>query len=247
MSELNAVVTGGAVRIGRAIALRMAVAGWNVCIHYGQSEREAKQTVSELELLGVKATCVPADLNQPVSAAKQVFQHASDKLGAVSCLINNAAIFREGTLASTTELEWDAHFETNVKAPFFLSQEFARQCRKGGSIINLIDWRGTHPVPGHVAYAQTKSALVAQTRLLAQELGPDIRVNGIAPGAILPPPGKGQEVLETRAVRNPLRRVGAADDITRTVMFLLESPFITGEIVHVSGGEHLAAGKSYGA
>ncbi|MCA9030355.1 MAG: SDR family oxidoreductase, partial [Planctomycetaceae bacterium] len=97
-----------------------------------------------------------------------------------------------------------------------------------------------------VAYAQTKSALVAQTRLLAQELGPDIRVNGIAPGAILPPPGKGQEVLETRAVRNPLRRVGAADDITRTVMFLLESPFITGEIVHVSGGEHLAAGKSYG-
>lgn len=245
MQGLNAIVTGGAVRIGRAIAVQLAEAGVNVCIHYGHSQSAAEETLNELRTRGVRATSVSANFEQPCLAARHVMDQALQELGAIQILINSAAIFETGTVATTSEDQWDRHFAINLKAPFFLSQAFAAQDGSTGSIVNIIDWRGTQPVPGHLAYTLTKNALVGQTKLLAQELGPRIRVNAVAPGAILPPPGQGPEALTARAACNPLQRVGEPQDVARAVMYLLESPFVTGEIMHVSGGEQLAVGSRY--
>lgn len=244
-STRTAIVTGGAVRIGRAIALGLAQDGINVCVHFGQSAEAAVEVVREIEALGVSALGVPADFRDPVNASRKLLQLATEKLGPIKFLINSAAIFEPGTLASTSEEEWDGHFDINLKAPFFLSQAFANQAPDGSCLINILDWRGTNPVPGHMAYTMTKAAMVAQTKLLAQELGPRIRVNGIAPGAILPPVGTGEAALKLRASYNPLLRTGCPDDIVRTVRYLLASPFVTGEIIHVSGGEQLAVGQKY--
>ena len=242
----NAIVTGGAVRLGRAMALELARAGVNVCIHYGHSSSEAEATLAELKQFRVQALAVQADFTSPVSAAWQVMQHALQHLGPVDILVNSAAIFEPATVLETTEDQWDRHFDINLKAPFFLSQQFAAQVEQAGaSIVNIIDWRGSVPVPGHPAYTLAKAALAAQVKLLAQEFGPKIRVNGIAPGAILPAPGTSPEAFAQRALFNPLQQVGGPADIVRTLMFLLQSPFVTGEIVHISGGEQLAAGTRY--
>jgi pteridine reductase len=239
-SETTAIVTGGAVRIGRAIARRLARAGMNVAVHYGHSRQAAEETVAELERLGVRAVAIQADLRQPVAAADTILQQAA-ALGPVRVLVNNAAIFEPGRLLDTDEDHWDRHLAINLKAPFFLTREFVRHLgpEQEGAVVNIADWRGTRPVPGHAAYTQSKAALVAQTQLLARELGPRVRVNGVAPGAILPAPGDSDAEFQARAQANPLHRSGNPDDIADAVLFLIQSPFITGEIIHVTGGEHL--------
>jgi pteridine reductase len=236
-----AVVTGGAVRIGRAIALSLADAGTAVLVHSFHSDAEARQTVDEILSRGGRAAAVSADLSQPVSAARTVMQAAVDQFGRVDVLVNSAAIFGAGTLASTNEADWDRQFAINLKAPCFLCQEFAVRHAPGkpASIVNIADWRGLRPKPGHLAYTLTKSALLAMTKILAQELAPEIRVNAVAPGAILPPAGAGREYMERLAEHVPLRRSGSVDDVTSAVLFLLRSDFVTGEVLHVTGGEDL--------
>lgn len=236
-----AVVTGGAVRIGRAISLALAGEGVCVCLHYGRSAAAAEKTAAEIRAGGGTAAAVSADLRQPAAAAKTVFDAACAAWERVDILINSAAMFEAGTLASTTEAQWDLQFAVNLGAPFHLCREFARRLEPGrrGHIVNIADWRATRPVPGHLAYTLTKSALATMTRILAQELAPHVQVNAVAPGAILPLPGKDQSYLDGIAKQIPLGRIGSPDDVTRTILYLLKSEFVTGEVIHVTGGQQL--------
>jgi NAD(P)-dependent dehydrogenase (short-subunit alcohol dehydrogenase family) len=235
------IVTGGAVRIGRHLARSLAREGARICLHYGHSREAASEALAELRGFGAEATSIEADLSRPVEASRIIMNHACQALGEIGVLINNAAIFEPGTLANTDEANFDRHMAINLKSPFYLTREFANQlgADRHGVVINIVDWRGLRPIPGHAAYTLSKAALAAQTQLLAQELGPRIRVNGIAPGAILPAPGSSPEAFSARGAWNPLRRTGTPDDIFEAVRYLIASEFVTGEILHVTGGEEL--------
>jgi pteridine reductase len=211
-----------------------------VALHYGRSRDSAEETVAAIKALGSDAVAIQADLSLSGSASG-VIGRAVDRFGGVDILVNSAAIFKPGDLTDTTEALWDEHFSINLRAPFFLCQAFAARSggERKGHIVNISDWRGIRPGPHHLAYTLTKSAIVTMTRSLALALAPHIQVNAIAPGAILPPPGEGREYLERLAERIPLRRPGAPEDVARTLLFLLDSDFITGEVICVTGGEQL--------
>jgi pteridine reductase len=234
-----AIVTGGARRIGRAVALALADAGAAVCVHHGHSPDEAAETVAEVERRGGRACAVQADLAQPLAAAEAIVT-AARSLGGADVLVNSAAIFEAGDLLGTSEAHWDRHFAINLKAPFFLTQAFVRALGdRPGDVINVVDWRGTRPGTGYPAYTQTKAGLVAQTRTLAQELAPRVRVNAVAPGAVLRPDAVAEEDHAARLAGIPLRKGGTPADVAAAILYLLGAGFVTGEVLHVSGGEQL--------
>jgi pteridine reductase len=239
-----AIVTGAGVRLGRAQALALAEQGARLVIHYNTSSGPAAEVVRQIRSMGSDAIAVQADLSQPMHAPALVEQ-AIAYFGHVDILVNSASIFEPGYWHDTTEENWDRHFDINLKSPFFLTQAFAKQIgREGrGHVVNIADWRAVSPGTDHVAYTLTKAALVAMTKSLAQALAPQIQVNAIAPGLILPPPGHGPEYLDRHAPRVPLRRTGSADEIAEALLFLLRSDFVTGELLYVTGGEHLLAGS----
>ena len=175
----------------------------SVMIHSSRAGDESNRTVEVIASAGGKAAAVVADFGHPAEAAREVFEAAVDRFGWVDVLVNNAAIFSPGTLASTTETDWDRHFDINLKAPFFLCREFAarRERSRPGAIVNIADWRGLRPTTGHLAYSLTKTALVSLTQILAKELGPDVRVNAVAPGAILLPAGADHDYMRKVAAR----------------------------------------------
>ena len=195
--------------------------------------------------MGSQATAVQADLSQPTQAPS-IVDRAVAAFGGADVLVNSAAIFEPGRWDNTTEGNWDRHFNINLKSPFFLTQAFAKYVgqERPAHIVNIADWRAVHPGTGHMAYTLTKAALVAMTKSLALALAPNIQVNAIAPGLILPPPGKGPEYLVDQAPRIPVQRSGSAAEIVKALLFLLDSDFVTGEMVHVTGGEHLLAGRN---
>jgi pteridine reductase len=236
-----AIVTGGGRRIGQALCVALAKAGCSVVVHYSHSADEARDTIEQITALGRDAFGVGADFQQPAAAAPVVIEAAYKRFGRADILVNSAAIFSAASLASTTEADWDRHFAINLKAPAFLCREFAARHNPGrpAAIINIADWRGLRPTPGHFAYTLTKAGVVALTKILALELAPDIRVNAVAPGAILPPPNAGPEYLERLASQVPLKRHGDPDDIANAVLYLLASDFVTGEVLCVTGGEEL--------
>ncbi len=241
LSGKVAVVTGGAVRLGRAITLALAEAGCDVFIHYGRSEEPARKAKEEVEAQGVRAAIHCADLAK-AEAAQGVIPAAVEALGRVDILVNNAAIFLEGGLAGTSLQEWDAQFAINLRAPFLLSKAFAAQVPPDGQgqIVNITDARVFRPAPDHFAYRLTKSALVTMTETLALDLAPRIRVNAVALGAILPPPGKDEVYLEKLAQELvPLRYPGSAAAVTRTILHLLREDFMTGAVVKLDGGQFL--------
>ena len=241
MPELTtAIVTGGAVRIGRTVARSLAAAGLRVVVHFNRSADAASETVGRIASDGGEAIAVCADLTRTIDAAQMVFDAAHSAFGAVDVLINNAAIFESGTLEDTTEDHWDRHFSVNLKAPFFMIQQLAAQLgNRRGHVINVADWRGTRPCAGHAAYALTKTALVALTRNLAMELAPRIQVNAVAPGAILPRRGASDADVKRLEQAIPLGRIGRPADVAAAVQFLLASDFVTGEVLHIAGGEQL--------
>lgn len=237
-------MTGGARRIGRALSLALAGAGARVCVHHGHSPQEAEETVAEIASRGVEACAVQADLLAPLEAATTVLREATERLGPVDILINSAAIFEPGTLEQTGEDLWDRHHTINLKAPFFLSQAFAASLRshgddRRGDVVNILDWRAARPQAEYMAYSTSKAGLLALTRGLAQELAPAVRVNAVAPGAILPATGVSEAEFADLARGIPLGRTGGPSDVTEAVLYLLRAGFVTGELIHVSGGEHL--------
>jgi pteridine reductase len=233
----TALVTGGAARLGRAIALALAARGADLALHYNSSEAAAGRTAEEIRALGRKCLLIGADLRQPDSPGK-LFEAAGAYYGRADILINSAAVFERGTLEKTSSDLWEKTLAINLRAPFFLSQAFATQTETG-DIIFLADSRARRPTTEFLAYTLTKSALITLTRSLAKSLAPRIRVNAVAPGAILPPPGEDKEYLQRLVPRIPLGRPGSPDDIVRGVVYLLEASFVTGEILHIDGGEYL--------
>jgi len=236
-----AVVTGGAVRLGRAIAVALAEHGADVVLHYGRSRDDVERTAAEIHRLGRRAVTVSADLARPVEAAEMIFD-AVAALGGADVLVNSAAIFEDAPLAETTEDLYDRHLDVNLKAPFFLCREFVRRlpADRPGHILNLADWRAETPPADYAAYTLSKAGIVALTRSLALQLAPRVQVNAIAPGAILPPPGGDEASWRTEKLPDiPLARTGAADDIAAAAVYLVRSRFVTGEVLHVTGGEHL--------
>ena len=239
-----AIVTGAAVRLGRAQALALADQGARLVIHYNSSSGPADEVVHQIQSMGGDAIAVQADLSQPMQAPA-IVEQAIACFGQIDILVNSASIFESGHWDDTTEENWDRHFDINLKSPFFLTQAFAKQIgtERRGHVVNIADWRAVSPGTDHVAYTLTKAALVAMTKSLAQALAPQIQVNAIAPGLILPPPGYGPEYLDQRAPQVPLQRTGSAGEIAKTLLFLLRSDFITGELLYVTGGEHLLTGR----
>lgn len=230
-------MTGAGRRLGRAFAEALAINGANVIVHYGHSAEEAGGVVRDLEVHGVQAVAVQADLANPLEAAELV-SRAEEAIGKVDLLVNNAAIFGPvGALDASIE-DWQSHLDVNLTAPFLISQQFAR-ARDGapGSIVNLLDWRALRPGADHFPYTISKAALAALTHGLAVSLAPDIRVNGLALGAILPPSDGGtNDPLEGV----PSERWGTVEEAVEALLFLLAGPeYVTGEILHVDGGRHL--------
>jgi len=237
LSGRVALVTGGAVRLGRALALGLAARGADIALHYNSSEEAARRTMEEVRALGRKCMLISADLRQ-TQAPQKIFEAADAFFGRTDILINSAAIFERGTLEKTTPEIWEKTIAINLRAPFFLSQAFAAQTGSG-DILFLADARAGRPAREHLAYTLAKSSLITLTRSLAKSLAPGIRVNAVAPGAILPPPGEGEDHLERLVPRIPLGRHGNPDDIVRGAVYLLEAAFVTGEILRIDGGEYL--------
>jgi pteridine reductase len=231
-------ITGAALRVGRHLALSVARAGGDVVIHYGHSEAPAESLADEIRGLGRKANLLQADLDDPAQVSNLVPK--AFEFGSVYALVNNAAIFGSLSWQATSLEDWNRHLMVNLTAPFLLSQSFARLLPSNhkGRIVNLLDWRALRPAADHIPYTISKSALAALTHSLAVALAPQISVNGLALGAVLPP-------SEGEAPPNILKNVPAGrwadlDEVGQTLLFLLDGPeYITGEIIHVDGGRHL--------
>jgi pteridine reductase len=233
-----ALVTGSAKRLGRAVAQRLAEEGADVIIHYRASTGEAQSAVAEIEKLGRKSYAIAADLTN-VAEIKRLFDEAAKQFGRLDILVNTAANFLPSSVVSTTEEIWDASLATNLKAPFFCAQAAAPLLRRTkGTIINFADTGGLLGWPGYIAHSVSKAGVVMLTKVLAKALGPEVRVNAIAPGTITMP-GDPPEWEADFTKLAPLQGTGTPSDIADAVVFLVHSKFMTGQVLVVDGGRTL--------
>jgi len=247
----TALVTGAGVRLGRATALTLSAEGINVVAHYNASRDGAEETASEARAVGVEAWTVQADLDDE-TAVNTLFDRAVAAAGAIDILINNASIFPGNRLADFTRAELDTNVRINAMAPLIVARAFVAQfepsgalANQEGAIVNFLDTRISEYDRNHVAYHLSKRMLHSLTRIMAIEFAPEVRVNAVAPGLILPPPDKDEAYLEKLARRIPLQRTGSAGDVTDAVVYLLRSRFVTGQVLFVDGGQNLN-GSVYG-
>jgi pteridine reductase len=231
-------ITGSARRIGRSLALTAAHAGANIILHHGHSPKLALQTQTEIKALGREAYIITADLNDPNQASDLLYR--ANAYGPIHMLINNAAIFESITFMETSIDDWLRHMNTNLTAPFIISQAFARELPESekGKIVNILDWRALRPGIDHFPYTITKAALAAMTQSLAIQLAPRIQVNGLALGAIMPP---SDQVESTNILEHvPAQRWASMAEVGQALLFLLSGPeYITGDILYLDGGRHL--------
>lgn len=233
-----ALVTGAAKRLGRAVALRLAEEGADLVIHYRSSQREANDTLLEVEKLGRRALAIPADLTK-VTEIQNLFEQAVKHFGRLDILVNSAANFVETPFASTTEAGWDRSLNSNLKAYFFCAQAAAPALKSSrGVIINFADIGGILGWPGFIPHSISKAGVIMLTRCLAKELAPEIRVNAVAPGTITMP-GDPPEWERDYIQRALLKRTGTPADIAEAVSFLVNATFITGQVLVVDGGRVL--------
>src|SRR5215831_17586974 len=238
LSGKVALVTGAAKRLGRAVALRLAEEGSDVVVHHRSSQREAQDAAAEIEKLGRRAAAIGAELGN-VAEIKRLFDEAGKHFGRLDILVNSAANFLPASMISTTEEVWDAALDTNLRAPFFCAQAAAPWLRRTrGVIINFADGRGLLGWPGYIPHSVSKAGVIMLTKVLAKALAPEVRVNAIAPGTITmegdPPEWKADFIKLA-----PLGRTGEPSDITASVLFLVQSKFITGQVLVVDGGRAL--------
>ncbi len=240
----TALVTGGAKRLGRAIALTLAHAGADVVVHCRGSLTEAKALAEELRGLGRQAWVEQADLGDAAQAEALFASACRSAGGGLDILVNSASIFPQGRLDDLDPAELDRNIRINALAPFILGRALARS-RRGGCIVNLLDSRIMDHDAEHAAYHLSKRLLATLTRMMALEFAPHVRVNAVAPGLILPPPGEDDAYLERLKRTNPLERHGGPDDVADAVLFLARSAFVTGQTIFVDGGRHMR-GAVYG-
>ncbi len=240
-----ALVTGAGKRIGKAIAISLALEGVNIVVHYNSSKKEAEETVEEIVKIGCKAIAVRADLRKPDSI-KELFDTIENVFGSLDILVNSASNFFRTKFDKITVKKWDEVMNTNLRAPFLLIQH-ASKLMKGndmGSIVNISDLCGVHAWKNFSHHGTSKAGLIHLTKSAALELGPKIRVNGIIPGLILPPPYmKGNIKWEEMKQNNLLKTDGSPQDIANTVIFLCKNDFMTGSLIYVDGGENLLGSK----
>ncbi|HST91010.1 MAG TPA: SDR family oxidoreductase [Brevundimonas sp.] len=235
-----ALVTGGGKRIGRAIVLELARAGFDVVIHYRSSPDAAEAVANEVRAQGRRAATVQADLAIEAKVSGLVAT-ASAAIGSpLAVLVNNASVFEDDRVGSLGRESWDAHLETNLRAPIVLAEAFAAQAPNGSAIVNLLDQRVLKPDPRFFSYALSRNGLWWATRTLAQALAPRIRVNGVGPGPTLPSIHQSEADFEAEAAAVPLARAGSPEAVAAAVRWLVDAELVTGQMIAVDGGQHLA-------
>ena len=242
-----ALVTGGARRIGRALVIAAADAGYDVAIHVRAVDDEAEAAAAEVRARGRKAAILVCDLRKEATTVALVGE-AETELGAVTLLVNSASVFEEDAFADMNRASWDAHMETNLRAPLVLAQVFARRLPAGreGLIVNILDQRVLKPSPEFFSYSLSKAALWDATKMLAQALSPRIRVNGIGPGPTLPSIHQDQAAFDAEVAATLLRRSVSPAEIAQALRYLIDAPSVTGQMIAVDAGQHLAEGPGSG-
>ncbi len=245
----RALITGAAKRLGRAMTLYLAGRGYDVAIHYHGSAEAAEATAADARALGVRAVTLAADLLDEAQTATLIAR-ATDALGGpLDVLVNNASIFEYDTIRTATRISWDRHFESNLRAPFVLTQDFAAQVppadrtgpepRARGLVVNMIDQRVHKLTPEFMSYTLAKMGLWALTRTAAQALAPDIRVNAIGPGPTLQGTHQTAEAFTRQRAATVLERGADPADVCAALGYFLDAPAVTGQLLCVDGGQHL--------
>jgi len=235
----TALVTGAGHRVGRAIALALGGRGMRVAVHYNAAADGARETVRLLEANGAEGRAVPADLARP-DAAGALVDAVSAAFGALDVLVNSAAVMVRTPFGHVTAEQWDAIMALNLRAPFLLAQAAAPLLRRAhGAIVNIADLAAFETWPAFLPHGISKAGVVHMTRSLARVLAPEVRVAGIAPGAVLLPERWSVADAERLRATTPLGRMGSPEDVTATVLFILDSDYLTGETIIVDGGRHV--------
>ncbi len=241
-SKGTALITGGAVRVGKEIALHLAKQGYDIALHYHTSKTDAKQVEKEIRRLGRECNIFEYNLgniNEVHTLAREVNKTCNNW----NVLVNNASVFERFSFLETDEDIFNRHFNINFKAPFFLAREFSRAMynkkNQNANIINITDTHITHTHSPFFAYLLSKKALFEFTQLAAAELGPSIRVNAIAPGIMVPSDVWGEGYIQEKKKKLPLKKNAAVGDLNRTISYILDNEYITGECFFVDGGERL--------
>lgn len=242
MSSLRgraALVTGAARRVGKAIAQALAERGADIIVHHGSSGDAAEGAAAEIRALGVQVAVVQADLTD-VAAAQALPERAAAAFGRLDILVNSAAMMTRTPIGEVSPAQWDAMFALNIRAPFFVAQSAAPLLRvHEGVIVNIADLAAFETWPAYVPHAITKAGVVHMTRGLARALAPQVRVNAVAPGAVLLPDDWEQAVADRLVATTPLARLGSAADVAQAVVYLCEASYVTGEVIIVDGGRHI--------
>jgi NAD(P)-dependent dehydrogenase (short-subunit alcohol dehydrogenase family) len=248
---MRALVTGAGARLGQAMALYLGARGYDVAVHYAGSKDGASDTVAQLAALGRAGVALQADLLDE-DATQALVGRASDALGGpLSCLVNNASIFEYDNIEDATRASWDRHLDSNLRAPFVLTQNFAAQVPEPendgtgepiaqGLIVNMLDQRIHKLTPEFMSYTIAKMGLWAMTRTTAQALAPRVRVNGIGPGPTLQGQQQTKAQFDTQRAATVLKRGANPTDITAALGYFLDAPAVTGQMIAVDGGQHLA-------
>jgi pteridine reductase len=230
-----ALVTGGAVRLGRAIAVSLAEAGYDIALHYNLSESKAHSAAAEIRDLGVRCDTLRCDLSD-ADSLKSLIANAKASFQNLNVLINSASTYEPGSIGETTEEQLARMWAVNFRAPFFLMKAF-RESVERGSIVNVLDNKIAFNQYHYAAYLSSKKALADLTKMAALEFAPGIRVNGVAPGVTLPAATRTEEYLRWRRLGIPLSEVGHPHHVCESVTYLLTNQFLTGQILFVDGGE----------
>ncbi len=236
-----ALVTGGARRIGRALVRACAQAGYDVAIHCRAVDDDAQAAAADVRSLGRKASLHACDLRREAQTAPLVGEVEAE-LGIVTLLVNNASVFEDDSFPGMNRASWDAHLETNLRAPLVLAQAFARRlpADRQGLIVNILDQRVLDPAPDFFSYSLSKSALWDATRMLARDLAPRIRVNGIGPGPVLQSVHQAEADFAAEAQATPLGRAVDPDEIGHALAYLIDARSVTGQMIAVDAGQHLS-------
>ena len=244
MKNKNLLITGAATRVGKAMALHFAERGWNIALHYFHSSSKAKKLKKIIEQNRVKVALIKADLKNPKQVEK-IIPLAKKKLGAIDCLINNAALFEKDDISNFTTKSWNDHFNINLLAPTILTKQFAKQASKKtvSNIINIIDQRIFNLTPFFMSYTISKSGLQTLTKTMAMRLGPNIKVNAIAPGPTIKSKRQTDRHFRNQVKSTLLKKSVRLEDICDTVEFLINNNSITGQIVAVDSGQNLSRNR----
>ena len=244
MKNKNLLITGAATRVGKAIALHFAERGWNIALHYFRSSTKAKELKKIIEQHWVKVALIKADLKNPKQTEK-IIPLAKKKLGAINCLVNNAALFEKDDIANFTSKSWNDHLNINLLAPTILTKQFAKQAPKKtvSNIINIIDQRIFNLTPFFMSYTISKSGLQTLTKTMAMRLGPNIKVNAIAPGPTIKSKRQTDKHFRNQVRSTLLKKTVRSEDICDTVEFLINNNSVTGQIIAVDSGQNLSWNK----